>query len=151
MAVLVAAVMLLAAACDVDTGRSGRGSAFKGFRGGGKRVTAREHRAEARRTRQRLQRRQAMERRREARLAEQRRERREQRRRRQEALAVAAPEPEPAAESCTDGYDPCLPPAADYDCEGGTGDGPAYTGYVTVTGYDPYDLDADGDGVGCES
>lgn len=53
--------------------------------------------------------------------------------------------------NCTPGYSPCLPPASDYDCEGGSGDGPKYTGYVTVTGSDPYDLDNDGDGVACES
>jgi hypothetical protein len=53
--------------------------------------------------------------------------------------------------SCTPGYDPCLPPASDYDCEGGSGDGPKYTGYVLVTGSDPYELDNDGDGVACES
>ena len=51
---------------------------------------------------------------------------------------------------CTPGYEPCLPPAADYDCEGGSGDGPAYTGRVYVTGGDPYGLDRDGNGVGCE-
>lgn len=56
-------------------------------------------------------------------------------------------------EDCTPGYDPCLPPADDYDCAGGEGDGPEYTGRVSVDhGHgDPYDLDADGDGVGCES
>lgn len=51
---------------------------------------------------------------------------------------------------CTPGYSPCLPPASDYDCQGGTGDGPEYTGRVQVTGSDPYDLDSDGNGVGCE-
>jgi hypothetical protein len=51
---------------------------------------------------------------------------------------------------CTPGYSPCLAPASDYDCEGGTGDGPEYTGRAQVTGADPYDLDADGNGVGCE-
>jgi hypothetical protein len=54
------------------------------------------------------------------------------------------------AESCTPGYSPCLAPASDYDCEGGTGDGPEYTGQVQVTGSDPYGLDTDGDGTGCE-
>ena len=58
-------------------------------------------------------------------------------------------EPAPGTNSSCD-YDPCLPPAADYDCAGGSGDGPEYTGRVTVTGSDPYGLDADGDGVGCE-
>ena len=52
--------------------------------------------------------------------------------------------------NCTPGYSPCLPPASDYDCAGGTGNGPEYTGPVRVTGSDPYDLDRDGDGVGCE-
>jgi hypothetical protein len=52
---------------------------------------------------------------------------------------------------CTPGYSPCLPPASDYDCAGGSGDGPKYTGYVTVTGSDPYGLDSDSDGAGCES
>jgi len=54
-------------------------------------------------------------------------------------------------QNCTSGYSPCLPPASDYDCEGGSGDGPKYTGLVRVTGSDPYDLDADGDGWGCTS
>lgn len=49
------------------------------------------------------------------------------------------------------GYDPCLPPGPDVDCAGGSGDGPRYVeGPVTVTGSDPYGLDSDGDGVGCE-
>ena len=45
----------------------------------------------------------------------------------------------------------CLKPdVSDYDCEGGTGDGPYYTGRVEVVGDDHYDLDRDGDGVACE-
>lgn len=52
--------------------------------------------------------------------------------------------------NCTPGYSPCLPPAYDYDCAGGTGDGPKYTGFVRVTGSDTYGLDADNDGYGCE-
>lgn len=52
--------------------------------------------------------------------------------------------------NCTEGYSPCLPPAPDYDCAGGTGDGPKYTGLVRVYGFDPYGLDADNDGYGCE-
>ncbi|MEX0754120.1 MAG: PASTA domain-containing protein [Actinomycetota bacterium] len=47
-------------------------------------------------------------------------------------------------------YDPCLPPASDYDCAGGTGDGPEYTSTVRVIGIDIYDLDDDDDGIGCE-
>jgi endonuclease YncB( thermonuclease family) len=50
------------------------------------------------------------------------------------------------------GYSPCLPPGADVDCAGGSGDGPRYVnGPVSVRGTDPYGLDSDGDGVGCES
>lgn len=45
----------------------------------------------------------------------------------------------------------CLDPNSyDYDCESGEGDGPDYTGEVTIVGDDPYDLDRDGDGVACE-
>ena len=51
---------------------------------------------------------------------------------------------------CTPGYSPCLPLASDYDCSGATGDRPKYTGLVRVTGNDPYGLDADNDGYGCE-
>lgn len=68
---------------------------------------------------------------------------------REVSLVTAKPAPQPST-NCTPGYSPCLPPASDYDCAGGTGDGPAYTGFVRVTGSDPYGLDADGDGFGCE-
>jgi hypothetical protein len=45
----------------------------------------------------------------------------------------------------------CLDPNSyDYDCEGGSGDGPDYTGRVEVVGDDHFDLDRDGDGVACE-
>ncbi|HCB07139.1 MAG TPA: hypothetical protein DEQ43_23300 [Nocardioides bacterium] len=55
-------------------------------------------------------------------------------------------------QNCTPGYRPCLAPASDYDCAGGTGDGPKYAnGPIYVEGSDPYDLDRDGDGVACES
>lgn len=54
----------------------------------------------------------------------------------------------------TPGYDPCLPLGpSDYDCYGGGGNGPAYTEpgvTYRVTGSDPYDLDGNGDGYGCE-
>src|SRR5213076_1665016 len=68
------------------------------------------------------------------------------------------PAPSPSAAStrnagrvCTPGYSPCIPPGSDVDCAGGGGDGPRYVqGPVRVTGSDPYDLDGNGDGVGCE-
>jgi hypothetical protein len=45
----------------------------------------------------------------------------------------------------------CVPIASDVDCAGGGGNGPAYVrGPVKVIGKDIYDLDRDGDGVGCE-
>jgi hypothetical protein len=45
----------------------------------------------------------------------------------------------------------CLDPNAyDYDCAGGSGDGPKYTGPVQVVGEDVYGLDRDGDGTGCD-
>ncbi|MFI2709383.1 G5 domain-containing protein [Micromonospora sp. NPDC018662] len=45
----------------------------------------------------------------------------------------------------------CVPIASDVDCSGGSGNGPAYVdGPVRVIGSDIYDLDRDGDGVGCD-
>jgi endonuclease YncB( thermonuclease family) len=53
---------------------------------------------------------------------------------------------------CTPGYSPCIRPGPDVDCRGGSGNGPRYVdGPVRVRGSDPYDLDSDGDGVGCQS
>lgn len=62
------------------------------------------------------------------------------------------PPPPPPAPSCTPGYSPCIAPGSDVDCAGGSGDGPRYTGPVSVDpgSGDPYDLDRDGDGAGCE-
>jgi hypothetical protein len=58
---------------------------------------------------------------------------------------------EAAAEECNPNYSGCLDPfASDYDCEGGSGDGPLYTGTVEVIGYDEYELDDDSDGIGCD-
>lgn len=59
---------------------------------------------------------------------------------------------ETTASECDPNYSgACLNPNSyDYDCAGGSGNGPDYTGTVTVTGEDHYGLDADGDGTGCE-
>jgi hypothetical protein len=58
---------------------------------------------------------------------------------------------EEEASECDPNYSGCLDPLAyDYDCEGGSGDGPEYTGTVSVVGEDHYGLDADSDGTGCE-
>jgi hypothetical protein len=66
----------------------------------------------------------------------------------------AAPAEASAAENkCDPNYEgACLDPnASDYDCEGGSGDGPDYVGAVLVVGEDHFGLDADGDGIGCEA
>jgi hypothetical protein len=65
--------------------------------------------------------------------------------------AEKPPPPAPTG-NCDPNYaGACLDPSSpDYDCAGGSGDGPDYTGYVRVVGSDHYGLDADGDGVGCE-
>ncbi len=52
---------------------------------------------------------------------------------------------------CDPNYSLCVPIASDVDCAGGSGNGPAYVrGPVRVIGVDVYDLDRDGDGIGCE-
>jgi uncharacterized membrane protein YgcG len=48
---------------------------------------------------------------------------------------------------CAAGYSPCLPIVGDLNCS----DIPASKKPVTVTGADPYNLDGDSDGIGCES
>jgi hypothetical protein len=62
---------------------------------------------------------------------------------------VAPPPPKP---SCDPNYTgACVPISSDVDCGGGSGDGPGYVyGTVHVVGSDIYDLDADGDGWGCD-
>ena len=53
---------------------------------------------------------------------------------------------------CDPNYEPCVPIDSDVDCAGGSGNGPSYVqGPVRVIGSDPYHLDRDGDGVGCEN
>jgi hypothetical protein len=51
-----------------------------------------------------------------------------------------------ASAACAPGYRPCLPVRADLDCK----DIPDAKTPVRVTGSDPYGLDADRDGLGCE-
>ena len=68
---------------------------------------------------------------------------------------TAPPPPTTTPErDCDPSYpDVCLDPdAADYDCAGGSGNGPEYVdGPVRVRPPDPFDLDREGDGWGCES
>jgi hypothetical protein len=67
---------------------------------------------------------------------------------------TAPPPPSTApARDCDPSYpDVCLDPGAvDYDCAGGSGDGPRYVeGPIRVRSPDPFDLDREGDGWGCE-
>ncbi|MEV6279987.1 hypothetical protein [Nocardia sp. NPDC051832] len=56
-----------------------------------------------------------------------------------------------AQQTCHSSYDPCVPVTSDVDCANGNGDGPAYTGPVRVIGPDVYNLDDNGNGVGCEA
>jgi hypothetical protein len=69
---------------------------------------------------------------------------------------VPKPEPKPTAApapSCDPNYSgQCLKSGiGDYDCSSGSGNGPNYVyGTVRVVGSDPFDLDRDDDGIGCE-
>jgi hypothetical protein len=69
----------------------------------------------------------------------------------QEEEELLEQQEEESAAECNPNYSGCLDPNSyDYDCTGGSGDGPDYTSTVEVTGYDEYGLDEDGDGIGCE-
>jgi hypothetical protein len=69
--------------------------------------------------------------------------------------STAPPPPETtSAPNCDPSYpDVCLDPAVeDYDCANGSGNGPEYVeGPIRVRPPDPFDLDREGDGVGCEN
>jgi PASTA domain len=74
-------------------------------------------------------------------------------------LVVAkAPPPPPPTTSAPKNCDPAYPDVClhdgigDYDCAGGSGNGPNYVdGPIRVLSPDPFDLDRDGDGTGCDS
>lgn len=61
-----------------------------------------------------------------------------------------APAPAPSCHASYQGA--CLAiGAGDYDCAGGSGNGPNYiAGPIYVVGWDEFELDRDGDGVACE-
>jgi hypothetical protein len=64
-----------------------------------------------------------------------------------------APKPAPAPSTCDPNYaGQCLKDGiGDYDCSSGSGNGPNYVyGTVRVVGADPFGLDRDDDGLGCE-
>ena len=68
------------------------------------------------------------------------------------AVASANPAAKKPPKKCHPSYKgACLDPnASDYDCIGGSGNGPKYTGRVIVVGRDVFGLDRDGDGIGCQ-
>lgn len=81
------------------------------------------------------------------RIKEEERLEREETKRIEEEERTASEAPE-----CDPNYSGCLDPnSPDYDCEGGSGDGPDYTGTVEVLGEDHYGLDANNNGIGCET
>ena len=67
-------------------------------------------------------------------------------------VAASSGSAQPLKKRCHPSYKgACLDPnASDYDCIGGSGNGPKYTGPVRVVGPDVFRLDADHDGWGCE-
>jgi hypothetical protein len=62
-------------------------------------------------------------------------------------LPVSPAPPPPAGGNCHASYTPCLPIVGDLDCADVRALGKAP---VRVVGSDPYRLDGDGDGWGCE-
>jgi hypothetical protein len=69
------------------------------------------------------------------------------------STAPPAPPPTAPSQNCHPSYQgACLKVGVgDYDCAGGSGNGPNYVqGTVHVVGPDEFDLDRDGDGLGCE-
>ncbi|HUC00942.1 MAG TPA: hypothetical protein VMS11_14060 [Solirubrobacterales bacterium] len=115
-----------------------------------KRRAARQHRAQIRAHRASIRRehRAAAQRRHAAAAQAQQQALREER----EAVEAEERQAEEEASECDPNYaGACLNPySSDYDCEGGSGNGPDYTGEVAVVGEDHFGLDADSDGVGCE-
>jgi hypothetical protein len=72
-------------------------------------------------------------------------------------LVVAKAPPPPPSTAPSGDCDPSYPgvcpdpDAVDYDCAGGSGDGPEYVeGPIRVRPPDPFDPDREGDGLGCE-
>jgi hypothetical protein len=157
LALVLAAAALLSAGCgESEESSQGQSRQARGEPPAQLRRAA-VHRAKMRRARAAARRRhrQVSARRHRARV---RAEEAERRAAEAEALTAEETEAEEAtaveeASECDPNYSgACLDPYAyDYDCEGGSGDGPEYTGLVTVVGEDRYGLDSDSDGTGCES
>jgi hypothetical protein len=67
--------------------------------------------------------------------------------------AAARAKPPATTSNCDPNYKgACLDPtASDYDCEGGSGDGPEYVaGPIQVVGEDHFDLNRDSDTIACD-
>ncbi len=153
---VLALLALLVGGCgeseDMGPGHMNRGQMQRHMNGHRAATRARMHHRAAMRHRAMMVRRHHRQMMRRHRAAMRRLHAREARR-----AAAAARAQEASAEAEASECDPnysgaCLDPyASDYDCEGGSGNGPDYTGEVTVVGVDHYGLDADGDGIGCES
>jgi hypothetical protein len=152
---LVCCLALLSAGCGSDSQSEGEQEA--------RQAAAREARIAAERQQERQQIREAHRvAARERREAAQRKVRRETARQlareevreaeAEEREQLESEETEEAETSCDPNYNgACLDPSApDYDCAGGSGDGPEYTGPVAVVGEDHYGLDSDSDGYACE-
>jgi hypothetical protein len=149
---VIGCAVATAVGCSSNSGSDSSQEAQQAAAERGQERRAREARIEARARRQAA-------RRREKREAARRLARREAARQRaQEAKSAVVREREALesadeeASECDPNYSgACLDPyASDYDCAGGSGDGPEYTGPVTVVGEDHYGLDSDGDGYACE-
>jgi hypothetical protein len=68
-------------------------------------------------------------------------------------VPTLAPVPTAAPGNCHPSYQGAclLVDIGDYDCLGGSGNGPNYVkGPISVVGWDEFGLDGDGDGIGCE-
>jgi resuscitation-promoting factor RpfB len=70
-----------------------------------------------------------------------------------QVIAIGTKEELQEEPSCDPNYrGACVPIASDVDCAGSSGNGLVYVqGPVTVIGSDIYDLDRDGDGIGCDT
>lgn len=72
----------------------------------------------------------------------------------QAPTTTLAPTTTASSAGCHSAYVDCVPIDSDVDCAGGSGNGPSYVRgpiRVKTIGIDPYGLDRDNDGIGCES
>jgi hypothetical protein len=155
LAVVVASAFLLPAGIGCGNGSieptSVEGSARSQSRAHGQRQAAKRRAVHRHRATLRAHR-AAIRRAHRARAAARERQAEEARAHQQALIEKQEQAEESEASECNPNYSgACLDPySSDYDCEGGSGNGPDYTGEVAVVGEDQYGLDADSDGIGCE-